>query len=133
MQGVAAGASDVAGGVGAGRPVMRHVALMAAKALCVLLERGSDRFAAEIHHACERAAAGFDMRAPRSVAGLALQLAMAKRPMWIIRSCVFGTENAGNARIAVTSEASIRAVRAIGRIRVRGPVGGERVMSKAAQ
>jgi hypothetical protein len=69
----------------------------------------------EIHHAGERAAAGLDVGAAGTVACLALQLAMAKRPMGIIRPRMFGPKNTGDRRITVAAKAGVGALIAVSR------------------
>jgi hypothetical protein len=114
VQSMAAGAGDIARGVDARRPIVRRVRLMAAQTLHVLHRSRRGRLRTEVDHAGERSAPGPHMRAARSVTGLALQTAVAERPMGIVRTGMFGAEDAAHGRIAVTAKTGIRSLRTIG-------------------
>jgi hypothetical protein len=119
MQRVAARAGHIAGRVRARGPVMRGIRLVAAQALRVLLAPPAPAPWAEVDHAGKRAAARRHMRAARSVAGLALQAAVAEGTVGIVRPRVLGAEDARDAGIVVAAETAVGALRAVCRISVR--------------
>lgn len=131
MQRVTAGAGDIARCMRARCPIVRGIVLMAAKALRILLKRRGGGLGSKIDHARERSTARFHMSASRPVAGLALQLTVAKRPMRVIGTRMLGAKNSRYRRIAVAAEAGIRALVAIRRFGGR-VIGGESVMHHAA-
>jgi hypothetical protein len=87
---------------------------MAAQAIRILLRDRGGRFGAEHDQARRRAAAGGYMRAARSMAGLALQSAMAKRTARIIWTRVLGAEDSRHAGIVVAPETGIGTLRTVG-------------------
>ena len=131
VQCMTACASDIAGRVGAGCPIVGSVRLMTSKAWGVLPRRRRERLPAEVDHAGERSAARRHVCATRSVAGLALQAAVAERAPRIIRTRMLGAEQACHAGIVVTAEAGVRALRAVGRDGVRRTFGGQRMRDAA--
>jgi len=73
------------------------------------------------------------MGAAWSVARLALQSAMAERPMGVIGPGMLGTKYAGHTGIAMTREAGICALGALARVRVRRSVRRKDVDHRAQQ
>ncbi len=121
MQRVATGAGHIACRVRARGPVMRCIRFMAAQALRVLQWHWRLCFRAKIDHSGERSATRLHMRAPRAVARLALQTAMAEGTMRVIGSGMLGTEDSGNTGVAMTPKTGIRSLWTIARLRMRWP------------
>jgi hypothetical protein len=84
---------------------------MTAHALGVLLDSRRHRMCAEVDHAGERTTAGLDVSTPRPVAGFALQTAVAKRAVRVIRSRVLGSKDADHTGIVVTTQTRVGAAR----------------------
>src|ERR1700722_4724508 len=105
VQRVTARAGYVARRMRARCPVTGRVRLVAGETLCVLFKSGCECFGAEVDHARERSASRLHVGAARSMAGLALQTAMTKRPARITRFCMFGAKDAGDRRIVVAAQA----------------------------
>ena len=114
MQLVAAGAGHVARRMRAGGPIVGGVRLVAGQAGRVLPGCGRVRLRTEVDHARQRTAACLHVRAARSVAGFALQTAVAEGTVGIVRMRMLGAEDSRDRGIAVASQAAIRAMRAVG-------------------
>ena len=122
VQLMAARARDIACGVCTRGPIVRRVRLMADRDIARSVGRGCLRLGTEIDHARQRTASCRHMRTPRPVAGLALQAAVTERAARIVGPGVLGAKDARDARIVVTAQAGVRALRAVGgcRRRARG-------------
>src|ERR1700733_9417600 len=104
---------------------------MAPQAHGVLNWREGCGLGAEIHHAGQRTPACFNVRTPRTVACLALQLTMAEWTLRVVWSRMLGAKNAGNPSVAMTAEAGISTLGAVGRTRMGRAVGRESVHGPA--
>ncbi len=114
VQLVAVGTCEVARCVRARGPIVRSIRLVTAEAIRVLLRNRGGRAVAEDHQAGRRATARPDMRAARSVAGLALQSTVPEGPAWIVRARVPGTEDTGDGGIVVAAQTGVGARWAVG-------------------
>lgn len=110
---VAACAGHIARGVSTRCPVMRRIRLVASQALRVLFDGGRGGLGAEVDHTRQRAASRLHMCAPRPMAGLALQAAVSKGTAGIIWTGMLGVEDARDAGIVVTGQATIGSLRAV--------------------
>jgi len=96
---------------------------MAPQTIPVLLRHGRERVGTEIHHARGRPAPRFHVRAAGAMARLALQTAVAKRAVRIVRSRVLGTEQARDRGVVMATQAGVCPQGAVRRIRMRWRIG----------